>query len=64
MGRLVLEITYGTEITKYLGEEVASWNLESMELIHNAFFDFWLVDIFPFCKYIQWPCSLLIQMLH
>jgi len=56
MGRLVLEVTYGTEITKSLGEELASWNLEAMELVNDAFFEFWLVDVFHFCKRIQWSC--------
>jgi hypothetical protein len=51
MGRLVLEVTYGIGITKSIGAEVASWNLESMKLVNEAFFEFWLVDIFHFCKY-------------
>ena len=61
MGRLVLEVTYGTEITKFLGEELASWNVEAMELINGAFGQFRLVDVFHFCKWIQWSCSFVIQ---
>jgi hypothetical protein len=57
MGRLVLDVTYGTEITNSLGDELASWNLEAMKLINDAFFKFWFVDIFHFCKWIQLPCS-------
>jgi hypothetical protein len=37
MGRLVIEVTYGTEITKSIGLELASWNLEAMKLLNEAF---------------------------
>jgi hypothetical protein len=63
VGRLVLEVTYGTEITKSLGEELASWNLEAMKLLSDSFVEFWLVDVFHFCERIQWPSPFIIQIL-
>jgi hypothetical protein len=52
MGGLMLEATYGAEIIKSIGEELASWNYEAMKLMNAAFFEFWLVDVFHFCKWI------------
>ena len=57
----MLEATYGTEIIKSIGEELASWNYEALKLMNAAFFEFWLVDVFHFCKWIQWSCSFVIQ---
>ena len=57
----MLEATYGAEIIKSIGEELASWNYEALKLMNAAFFEFWLVDVFHFCKWIQWSCSFVIQ---
>ena len=53
MGGLMLEATYGTEIIKSIGEELVYWNREAMKLVSTSFFEFWLVDVFHFCKRIQ-----------
>lgn len=45
-GRLVLEVTYGTEIAKTTAEQLASFNVEAMKLINDSFFELWLVDFF------------------
>jgi hypothetical protein len=50
MGRLMLEVAYGTEITNDIGDELVSWNIEAMKLVNDAFLEFWIVDIFPFCE--------------
>lgn len=51
MGRIVLEVVYGTEITKRLGEGLTSWNLEAMDMVNESFFEFWFVDIFHSREY-------------
>jgi hypothetical protein len=50
MGRLMLEVAYGTEITKAIGHDLVSWTIEAMKLVNDAFLGFWIVDIFPFCE--------------
>ena len=50
MGLLMLDVTYRSEITKDIGDELVSWNLEAMNTLNEIFLGFWLVDIFPFCE--------------
>ena len=44
----MVEIAYGKRILKTIGEDLVSWNSELLHMINDAFFRFWLVDIFHF----------------
>lgn len=59
MGQLVIEVTYGTKITKAMGNEMASWNLEAMHLIGDAWVKFWFVDLFHPREYALYGTPLL-----
>ncbi|PVF97216.1 cytochrome P450 [Serendipita vermifera] len=52
VGRMVSKMAYGERIWKEMGNEPSHWNLELMELISEAFFSFWLVDIFHFLRFL------------
>lgn len=52
LGRIMLKITYGETIWSEMGLDLSRWNIEANELINEAFFTFWLVDIFHFLRYI------------
>jgi hypothetical protein len=45
---MVSKAAYGTQIWDEMGEELSHWNMEAMDLITEAVFAFWLVDIFHF----------------
>jgi hypothetical protein len=47
---MVSKAAYGTQIWDEMGEELSHWNMEAMDLITEAVFAFWLVDIFHFCE--------------
>jgi hypothetical protein len=57
IGRLVSKMAYGQKIWKEMGNELDHWNIELMELVNEAFFTFWIVDIFPFCIYLSCDLS-------
>ncbi|KIM28405.1 hypothetical protein M408DRAFT_23786 [Serendipita vermifera MAFF 305830] len=52
IGRLVTTVTYGEEMWKTMGDDLAKWNLEEMHYVNEAFFNFWPVDIFTFMRFI------------
>jgi hypothetical protein len=46
-GQMVIQLTYGEQMWKSMGAELAAWNTEAMGLVDKAFVGVWLVDIFP-----------------
>ncbi|PVG01693.1 cytochrome P450 [Serendipita vermifera] len=50
LGRMIVKVTYGEQIWEEMGEELMQWNLTAVEQANEAFFAFWLVDMFHFCK--------------
>lgn len=50
VGRIVIEVTYGTKLRSIMGKELSSWNAELVHLFSSAFSTFWLVDIFHFLR--------------
>jgi hypothetical protein len=48
---MIIKITYGETIWEEMGEELIQWNLTAVGQANEAFFAFWLVDIFHFCEY-------------
>jgi hypothetical protein len=47
---MIIKITYGETIWEEMGEELIQWNLTAVGQANEAFFAFWLVDIFHFCE--------------
>ncbi|KIM28315.1 hypothetical protein M408DRAFT_23718 [Serendipita vermifera MAFF 305830] len=52
VGRLVTTVTYGEEMWRTMGDDLANWNCEQMKYINEAFFNFWPVDIMNFLRFI------------
>ncbi|KAG8825362.1 hypothetical protein FRC19_011599 [Serendipita sp. 401] len=52
MSRVIVEITYGREIWKRAGEELATNNHELMHLSEIGLFNFWSVNFLHFLRYI------------
>ncbi|KIM28300.1 hypothetical protein M408DRAFT_329411 [Serendipita vermifera MAFF 305830] len=52
VGKIVIEVAYGTKLPTAMSKDVSSWNIELMEIANRAFFTFWLVDIFHFLRFI------------
>ncbi|KIM19583.1 hypothetical protein M408DRAFT_31100 [Serendipita vermifera MAFF 305830] len=52
VGRIVIEVTYGTKLPTAMSKGLSSWNIELTELTNHVFFKFWLVDIFHFLRFI------------
>ncbi|KIM28312.1 hypothetical protein M408DRAFT_329418 [Serendipita vermifera MAFF 305830] len=52
VGKIVIEVAYGTKLPMSMSKGLSSWNNELMELANHAFFNFWFVDIFHFLRYI------------
>ncbi|KIM28319.1 hypothetical protein M408DRAFT_69838 [Serendipita vermifera MAFF 305830] len=52
LGRVVIKVAYGNKLPATTGEELSSWNREVAELINDAFFRFWPVDVFHFLRFI------------
>ncbi|PVF97212.1 cytochrome P450 [Serendipita vermifera] len=52
IGRMVSKAAYGNKVWDEMGEELSHWNMEAMDLITEAVFAFWLVDIFHFLRFI------------
>ncbi|KIM28323.1 hypothetical protein M408DRAFT_329427 [Serendipita vermifera MAFF 305830] len=52
VGKVVIEVAYGTKLPGSMSEELSSWNLEIMDLVNAALSNFWLVDIFHFLRFI------------
>jgi hypothetical protein len=48
VGRIVVEVTYGTKMLSIVGDELLSWNSEEMHLYEDNIVKFWFVDIFHF----------------
>jgi hypothetical protein len=53
-GQMVTQVTYGEEMWKSMGAELAAWNTEAMDLVDKAFCGVWLVDIFPIRQLPSW----------
>jgi hypothetical protein len=53
VGSVVSKMTYGQRIWNEMGHELGRWNMELMELVNEAFFTFWIVDVFHFCAYLS-----------
>ncbi|KIM28309.1 hypothetical protein M408DRAFT_23713 [Serendipita vermifera MAFF 305830] len=52
LGKIVIEVTYGNNLPAVMNKELSSWNLEAMDLLDDAFFKFWPVDVFHFLRFI------------
>ncbi|PVF92945.1 cytochrome P450 [Serendipita vermifera] len=52
IGRLVIKTTYGEKIWDEMGENLSQWNMDAMDLINEALFAVWLVDIFPSLRFL------------
>ncbi|PVF93573.1 cytochrome P450 [Serendipita vermifera] len=52
IGRMVSKATYGTRIWEELGEDLAHWNLEAMDILNETMFGFWPVDMFQFLRFV------------
>jgi hypothetical protein len=48
VGRIVVEVAYGTKMLSMVGHELLSWNSEEMHLYEENVVKFWFVDIFHF----------------
>jgi len=48
VGRIVVEVAYGTKMLSMVGDELLSWNSEEMHLYEENVVKFWFVDIFHF----------------
>lgn len=47
VGRLVTTVTYGEEIWKIMGDDLAAWNIEEMGYVNEALANFWPVEVLP-----------------
>lgn len=55
VGCMVTKATYGQKIWDEMGEGLSRWNLEMMDLVNEAFFAFWMVDIIPSLRFVpEW----------
>ncbi|KIM28311.1 hypothetical protein M408DRAFT_329417 [Serendipita vermifera MAFF 305830] len=52
VGKIVIEVGYGAKLPTTMSKEISSWNLEVMELVNDAFYKFWPVDVFHFLRFI------------
>ncbi|KAG8805665.1 hypothetical protein FRC17_005399, partial [Serendipita sp. 399] len=52
MSRIIIEITYGKEIWKTAGQELAERNRETIHLAELGLFNFWPVDFLHFLRFI------------
>jgi hypothetical protein len=51
LGRMVTRLTYGATIWEELGDSLAQWNTDAMQIFSQALFAFWPVDILPLRKF-------------
>lgn len=52
IGHMVSKATYGEQIWREIGKDLARWNIEAMDIIGESLFSFWLVDVFHFLRFI------------
>lgn len=52
IGRMVSKAIYGEQIWKEMGNELSHWNTEAVGVLQEAGFSVFLVDIFPFLRFI------------
>lgn len=52
LGKIIIEVAYGTKLPITMTKRLSSWNIELTELGNHAFFNFWFVDIFHFLRFI------------
>ncbi|PVF97375.1 cytochrome P450 [Serendipita vermifera] len=52
IGHMVSKATYGDQIWKEMGENLSHWNLEAIEVLSEAAYTFWMVDVFHFLRFI------------
>jgi hypothetical protein len=50
---MVTKATYGDQIADEMGNDLAHWNVEAVDVLAEASFSFWLVDVLHFC---EWNC--------
>ncbi|PVF98743.1 cytochrome P450 [Serendipita vermifera] len=54
-GGIVTKMVYGEGMWNEMGEELSNWNIEGMKMIAEANASLWIVDSFPFLRYIpEW----------
>jgi hypothetical protein len=53
---MITKATYGDQVTNEMGKDLAHWNVEAVDVLAEACFSFWLVDVLHFCG---WNCVML-----
>jgi hypothetical protein len=51
VGAIVAKLGYGEKVYQAHGEELVGINRQRIELITWVFTQFWMVDVFPLCKF-------------
>ncbi|PVF92950.1 cytochrome P450 [Serendipita vermifera] len=52
IGHLMTKATYGQRIWREMGDSLTRWNMGAMDLVNDALFSFWLVDIIPLLRFV------------
>ncbi|PVF97326.1 cytochrome P450 [Serendipita vermifera] len=52
IGRMVSKVVYRELIWKEMGHELSHWNTEALDILQEAGFSVFLVDVFPFLRFI------------
>jgi hypothetical protein len=48
---MVSKAVYGELIWKEMGKDLSHWNVEAVEILTEASFSLFMVDVFHFCKH-------------
>jgi hypothetical protein len=51
LGRMVSKAVYGEQIWKEMGQDLSHWNTEAVDVLQEAGYALFLVDVFHFCEY-------------